>query len=230
MITIFSTCATPPNFRNANAVRSWQRLTTHVRVADDETSVERNEYGTPTVRGLIADTLRNFSGEVLCYVNADIILLEDLMEATSVISGKLESFLMVGRRWNWHRPAPVEMDGRWQDRLRSQALGDGELFNAASDYFCFTRDVFDPGRMPEFVVGHYWWDPWMMWSAMDRGIPVVDATESVLAIHQDHGIAHWSWDPQGARNRELAKEAEEAGIDLDDATWHLTEELELVKK
>jgi hypothetical protein len=40
------------------------------------------------------------------------------------------------------------------------------------------------------------WDNWLVWKAMDAEIPVVDASQAVLAVHQNHDYAHH---PQGAK-------------------------------
>ncbi len=243
-ITIFTTLGKKA-FREDNAIGSWLRmyprpdslspLEPFVNLVihdhdDARIDVERDEGGLPLLDSLFEYARSRSGSRFLAYVNADIVLLSNFTRAVKAVSGEMSEFLMCGRRWNWHSPHPIEWGGGWEDRVRDEALADGKLFNPASDYFLFTRDVFAGIEMPPTAISYYWWDPWLIWSALSRGIPVVDATEAVMAIHQDHPVKRRSWDSGGKRNRELAKDAEEAGIDLDDATWYLTKELELVEK
>src|SRR5260370_26764742 len=50
--------------------------------------------------------------------------------------------------------------------------------------------------MPALVIGRAWWDHWVVWKAREQGAEVVDASEAVTAIHQNHG---YGYHPQGAR-------------------------------
>lgn len=246
-ITVFTTLGKKA-FREDNAIGSWLRmyprpdslspLEPFVNLVihdhdDARIDVERDEGGLPLLDSLFEYARSESESRFLAYVNADIILLSDFTRAVKAVSAELGEFLMCGRRTNWHRPHPIEwggVDGFWEDRIREEVLADSRLFNAASDYFLFTRDVFAGIEVPPMAISYYFWDAWLLWSALSRGVPVVDVTEAVLAIHQDHPVKRRSWDPGGKRNRELAKDAEEAGIDLDDATWYLTKEMELVER
>ncbi|HOO93873.1 MAG TPA: hypothetical protein PKX94_10400, partial [Opitutales bacterium] len=59
---------------------------------------------------------------------------------------------------------------------------------AGSDYFFFKKSSL--GALPEFVVGRPYWDNWMIYNARQKKLPVIDATLSILAIHQKHGYSH----------------------------------------
>jgi hypothetical protein len=102
----------------------------------------------------------------------------------------------------------------------------GRLARSPMDYFVFPRNTIGP--LPEFAVGRPGWDNWMVYNARRRGIPVVDATNVVLAVHQTHGYAHVPkaraphtyMGPEGDANLGLAGDAVE--FNPDDATHALT--------
>ncbi len=68
------------------------------------------------------------------------------------------------------------------------------------DYFVFPRKLYAP--LPEMALGRFWWDNWLIWKAHTVGAAVVDATEVVLAIHQNHSYSHYT----GGRDAMLAGE------------------------
>jgi hypothetical protein len=76
------------------------------------------------------------------------------------------------------------------------------------DYFIFSRDQYQ--EMPDFVIGRPQWDNWMIYHARQQGWPVVDATASVIAVHQNHDYRHLPGGKpphgleEGRRNRQLA--------------------------
>ena len=44
--------------------------------------------------------------------------------------------------------------------------------------------------MPPFLIGRACFDNWLVWRARELGRPVIDATRSVVAIHQSHDYSH----------------------------------------
>ena len=55
------------------------------------------------------------------------------------------------------------------------------------DYFVFSKGLYR--NIPPLVVGISYWDWWAVWSALAQGVPVVDCTAYVTAVHQNHGYA-----------------------------------------
>jgi hypothetical protein len=125
-----------------------------------------------------------------CLINADIMLLEDFLPAVDRVATSFEKFLMIGEC----RDLGIEghlgvRDAEVREQLRVRALEEGRLRGcAALDYFVFPRPLFDP--VPPFLIGRACFDNWLVWRARDRGHPVVDATRSVVAIHQSHDYSH----------------------------------------
>ncbi len=244
MLTIFSI---PKAFRGhidviqRNAITSWTLL--HPRpeiilLGDDEGTaavakelgvhhcpvVCRNEYGTPLVDDLFEKAHSLARNDVLCYANADIILMSDFMDAVRRVAKWRRRFLMLGRRWDVDVDKRLDFGQQWDGALRSDTAKRGRLHAASGiDYMVFRRGVWQ--QIPTFAIGRPAWDNWMVYAAHSRGVAVVDATPVVTAIHQNHDYGHvrdgegGTWHgPEERRNKALAKGGR---YDIDDATWLL---------
>ena len=247
MLTIFS-C--PKAFRGhvgitqRNAVRSWLSLVPKPEVilmGDDEgvaevaqelgvrhiPTVARNEFGTPLISALFEEAEKASSFSLMCYVNADIIFLQDFLDGIErVIAGK-PGALMVGRRWNVDINELIRFDENWQEALKSLVKREGVLYPYfAIDYFVFPRHGL--GLLPPFAIGRPAWDNWVIFQARTLRMPVVDMTRSVTVIHENHDYSHhpqgWAGAMKGEESkRNIALAGEVAHVhSLLDARYRLT--------
>lgn len=58
------------------------------------------------------------------------------------------------------------------------------------DYFIFPREFFN--NLPPFALGRAYYDNWLIWKALNLKGSVVDATDRITAIHQNHDYSHVS--------------------------------------
>lgn len=243
MLTLFSA---PKPFHGQigliqrNALASWAALGPQVQLllvgdepgmaeaaaefdAEGLRQVERNQDGTPLVSSVFALARRQARHELLCYVNADILLLDDFLPGVERVSRSLGRFLMVGQRWDLEVTEALAFDPASQERLRIQLRESGQLHPpAGSDYFVFRKGEFE--HMPPFALGRAGWDNWMIYAARAARLPVVDATESITIVHQSHdyrhlpnGQPHYRL-PESEHNLRLAG-GREMIFTLRDATW-----------
>lgn len=213
-----------------NALASWVRLAPAVEVilfGDDAgvaeaaaefgvrhvADVQRTEHGTPLISDMFSRAHEMSKGRVLAYVNADIILLEDFPAAVAILdSAPWGDYLMIGRRTDLDVVDPIDMD---EDAARNELLDfakqKGKLAPVVcKDYFVFPKPLY--ADIPAFAIGRGNWDNWMVHHAHESKLPVIDATKSILAIHQNHDYAHIKGGRMNAyvkgdeaeRNRELA--------------------------
>lgn len=211
-----------------NALKSWKLLRPDIEVllfGDDEGAarvaeelglkhephVERNEYGTKRLDAMFARAQSIARHDLLCYINCDIVLMKDFPAALGRVSAAHKRFLMIGRRWDLNVTEAIKFDeDGWDERLRGLAQEQGVQRGAdAVDYFAFPRGFFR--EIPPLVVGRVWWDHWLVWKARrDKGT-VIDVSQIVTAIHQNHDYGYhpkgakgvWN-DEQALRNYELA--------------------------
>ena len=213
MITFFST---PKPFRGhigiiqRNAIRSWKLVQPEAEVilfgdeegaaevarelgARHEPEVERNSLGTPLLSSLFDRADRLARHNRLCFLNADILLTDDFLVACKRMLQIRERSLLVGRRCDVDITEPLDFSKPdWSERLRSMASERGKLRPAQwIDYFVFPRGLLRQ-QVPPFAVGRPGYDNWLLWKARSMRVPVVDATQVVMAIHQNHDYSHHS--------------------------------------
>ncbi len=186
-----------------NALASWKHLGGDVEVlvmGDDDGVAEAarehraihiggaltNEFGTPLLDWAFATAAACASGELLCYSNADIVLLDDFLDAVKRLPDR--PYLAIGQRWDADVGEPLDF-AQGGAKLRAWARAHGKYDpGRGSDYFVFRRET-DFG-LPPFAVGRPSWDNWMMGRARQLHLPLIDMTPSVLVIHQNHDYAH----------------------------------------
>ncbi len=168
-----------------------------------EPEVRRNENGTKYLNYMFDRAYEITSNKYLCYANCDIMLMSDFCKALDLTSKTHDEFLMIGRRWDTDITEPWDFrDSAWEPRLKSLALLQGRQ-NAPSwvDYFCFSRELYR-GKMPPFLIGRHGWDPWLTWFAWKSGVPVVDASRAIVAVHQNHDYAYLKKGSVGTLNKD----------------------------
>lgn len=212
MLTLFTT---PKPFSGhsgiiqRNAIRSWTLLSPRPEILIVEEvegagevarelgctlvgEVKRNELGTPLLSDIFAIGQRDTANDLVCYVNADIILTQSFVDGVRRVaelkSG--EPFLLVGRRWNVYLSKPWDFDhDDWEERLWEYARNNGyQESPGATDYFAFPRGTFTD--IPDFAVGRGAWDGWFLWNARHRHVPLIDATSAIRIYHQQHDYCH----------------------------------------
>lgn len=230
MITIFS-CPKPfrgnINTIQRNAIKSWTLLrpTPEIILIGDEdgtagiskefgidhiSEVEQNEFGTPLVNDIFAKAEKLANNRLMCYVNADIIFMSDFIPAVKMASKKMPGFLLVGRRLNVDLSQPLDFSKNWEEFLIHLVAKQGKAHNhTAMDYFVFSKGLWD--KIPPFALGRRMWDNWLVYGIRSKNIPVVDMSEMINVVHQEHDYDHYPgglkalWESEEARkNIELA--------------------------
>lgn len=193
------------NVIQRNAIQSWMHLqdvqvvligneagiaeTAHEFGLKHVPDVERDDKGVPTVRSVMAQGHAFSDSPVLCYANADMILMSDLVQAARQVAAQRKDFLMVGQRWDLDLPEPIDFSGDWESRLRSEVKKRGEFYTPwGIDFFVFPRHLYTD--VPNFTIGRPAWDNWMVYHASTSWGAAIDATRSVTVIHQIHDYSH----------------------------------------
>ena len=155
-------------------------------------AIARNSYGTPLLNDIFRQGAEAATAPHLCYINADILLPPSFVEAVRLVSGRWQSFLLAGRRWDVDITEELDFSGEWAGRLETIRLTRGVLFTpGAIDYFVFPKGQY--AEMPGFAVGRFAWDGWIIRRSAVAGFPVVDATEFLPVLHQNHDYTHMSF-------------------------------------
>jgi hypothetical protein len=227
MITFFST-AKPfvghIDVIQRNALRSWQRLHPDVEIilfGDDKGTaevcqelgilhvkeVEKNRFGTNYVASIFDRAQEIARHDLLCYANCDILLMIDLRAALESVTHVRERFLAAGRRWDVDLRDPLDFDRPgWDEEVRRLTRkANRQRPVQFIDYFVFKKGLYYR-KIPELVIGRAGWDNWMIWFARSSGVPIVDVSETVCAVHQNHDYSHHRNGEKGIYEGEEAQE------------------------
>jgi hypothetical protein len=151
--------------------------------------VERNETGVPLISSMFKLARENSNSELLCIINADMILMPDFVEAANKVKGLRSEFVLLSQRWDLDMYAPIDFSEGLDSLLRSTVNGQGQLHRpAGSDFFLFPKSCYQD--IPNFIIGRAGWDNWMIYKARKEGWAVIDCTPSVMIVHQNHDYSH----------------------------------------
>ena len=227
MITFFTT-AKPfegeARVRQINAIRSWQAVHRDVEVllfgkggGYSEVAAElglvhipdiaTNESGVPRVDSMFAAAAAHARHPIQSYINCDIILLDDFLPA--VLRIPFSRYLMVAQRHDVDINTPIDFGPmNWGAEIRRKTLAEGNILSPCGiDFFLQRGGAW--GELPPMVVGRGKYDNWLIYHCRSRDIPVIDATEVMLVVHENHGYGHITG------GRDTVQDGLEAGRNLE---------------
>lgn len=246
LLTLFSSPKpfTDPhiNIIQRNAIASWTYLkdVKVILLGDEEgeaeaardlgvlhfPNVDVNEKGTPLISSMLDLAREHSDSPLLGIINADILLMDDIVEASRRVESALDKFVLLGQRGDLDILQSMEFAEGWQSQLREKIRNEGELHRpAGSDYFIFPRSCYTD--IPNFAIGRAGWDNWFIYKARAEKWDVVDATPDVTIVHQNHdyrhlagGQIHYSA-PETKKNTEMAGGVVQTRYTILDATRQL---------
>ncbi|MDO9300089.1 MAG: hypothetical protein Q7T89_01850 [Anaerolineales bacterium] len=215
LITLFSA---PKPFTNPhiamiqrNAIKSWTLLpdVEVILLGEEEGLAEAaqelgvkhfpnvacNESGTPLISSMFQMARENSTSDLLCIINADMILMPDFVEAArrsrSPYRGhvRCDEFVLLSQRWDYDIAMPIDFTEGWESRLNESVRKQNQLHRpAGSDFFLFPKSCYTD--IPNFTIGRAGWDNWMIYKARQQKWRVIDCTPSIMIVHQNHDYSH----------------------------------------
>lgn len=254
MITIFST---PKNFEGIfdiiqkNAINSWRALGNDIEIiifgdskgakeiAENVAAiyipiVKKSSNGVPILSDLFAQAEEIAKYKILTFINADIMLPFNFIDIFKKIEIRFKKFLMVGYRWDLE----IKEEINFEKINDIQVFWKNLLINAKKhpssgiDFFIFKKETFR--SLPDFIIGRPGYDNWLIWHARRRLIPVVDISNKIRVIHQNHhfNFHNINKDPKihleedGLENKRLA---EDNYLNLKDCNYEIIDD-KIIKK
>ena len=174
-----------------NAIKSWTLLRPKCEVillADDSGTsevaeelgvkhlpqVNRNEFGTPLLDSAYRLAEQEASYQHLCYINADIVLTSSFVDAATTVMKNSDWFLMTARRWN------LDVSGR---------MDFGRLGRHTEiDFWLYSKGLLS--EIPPLAVGRMAFECWCLYKARAMNADLIDATDVVMSLHQNHDYSH----------------------------------------
>ena len=152
-------------------------------------NVARNEAGVPLISSMFQLARENSNSELLCIINADMILMPDFVEAARRSCMLRDEYVLLSQRWDYDITSPIDFAEGWQSRLREDVRKQDQLHRpAGSDFFLFPKSCYND--IPDFTIGRAGWDNWMIYKARKENWAVIDCTPSVMIVHQNHDYSH----------------------------------------
>lgn len=209
LITLFSA---PKPFTNPhiamiqrNAIRSWTLLpdVEVILLGEEEglpevahefgvkhiSNVSRNTNGVPLISSMFQLARENSNSDLLCIINADMILMPDFVDAAKQAASLKEKFVLLSQRWDYDITQPIDFAEGWESGLRDSVRKQNQLHRpAGSDFFLFPKSCYRD--IPDFIIGRAGWDNWMIYKAHKENWSVIDCTPSVMIVHQNHDYSH----------------------------------------
>jgi hypothetical protein len=209
LITLFSA---PKPFTNPhiamiqrNAIKSWTLLldVDVILLGEEEglaeaahelgvkhiATVDRNANGVPLISSMFKLARENSNSDLLCIINADMVLMPDFVEAAKQSVKLKDKFVLLSQRWDYDITSLLDFAEGWQSRLREDVRKQNQLHRpAGSDFFLFPRSCY--ADIPNFIIGRAGWDNWMIYKARKEDWAVIDCTPSVMIVHQNHDYSH----------------------------------------
>ncbi len=231
VLTLFTT---PKPFRDEhiitiqrNALRSWKALGEEVEVmviGDDEgvaentrllgvrhiPQVRSNDRGTPLISSMLDLARENSRSPFLAIVNTDILLFPDLLQALRNTTRAFERFVMIGQRWDMDVREELQEGSQAFAGFKQRVALEGKLHPPmGSDYFLFSRACYP--SIPDFAIGRAGWDNWFIFKSRWERWALVDATQDVVIVHQNHDYRHLPGGQAHYRLPETDENVAEAG-------------------
>lgn len=210
LLTIFST---PKPFTSEhihviqdNALTSWVNLGPQVEVflIGEEKGVEqaagkfgvqffpqvkRNSLGTPLISSMFEIARTNSKSPFLAIINTDVMMTPDCLDALKNAAKTCKKFVLAGQRWDLAVNTELKYHPGFYAELLQWVKQSGRLHPPmGSDYFIFPRDCYLD--VPEFAIGRAGWDNWMIFKSRFEGWPLINVTNAITAVHQDHDYSH----------------------------------------
>lgn len=188
-----------------NAILSWLNLSINpevVLLTDEDFKIPSHllkngirfikklrytKYNKPSLRSVFEAITENIKTDYVVYVNCDIVFLDNFPKSINRIVEEVKNrSFIVGKRRNIELKDKIDFDYiHWWDEIYRYYISGNDDTNLSIDYFVFHKRFLE-GDIPDFSIGGMYWDNWLIYKAFkDRLIPV-DASNSIIAIHQNH--------------------------------------------
>ena len=186
-----------------NALLSWLKLkNVKIFIFNDENNtskkvceeynlnfiseIKKNKNGTPLVDHCLESIKNKCPDSVIAHVSTDIILCKDFTETIERVDKLFENknYYLIGRRIDIDA-IPSFSKTSFTDIDINKLKNDGSIHPpSATDYLVFSKNF--RIKMPPFIIGRPGWDNWLIGYCKKNKIPIIDTTDSITALHQNH--------------------------------------------
>jgi len=158
-------------------------------------AVRMTKYGVPSIANILELGQASSPNDVIAYVDTDVILIRDFPVVVQAVAAEFDNFMMCGYRKSDYMTHMIPFDDpKWEADLIDHLHKWGQFYTkgmgSGSDYFVFRKGLFG-NDIPDFSIGKGHWDGWRMKYALDHGAELLDCSDIIFQIHQDHPWRNW---------------------------------------
>ncbi|KAK3577853.1 hypothetical protein CHS0354_010414 [Potamilus streckersoni] len=186
-----------------NTIRNWLLLKPDVTLViftnDSKTGIVCNNHGlhimpvrvantgnVPVLKYMYLDAMANFNSQFYAFANSDILFTDGLINTLKYLlqstnASKIPT-LIVGRRTNVN-VTNTKQFSTWQN-VTFMAKTKGELFPAFGEDYFVASPSFPWKDIKDVIIGRKGYDNYLVAYARRNNIFVIDATQTILAVHQ----------------------------------------------
>ena len=153
--------------------------------------IQTNEFGTPLLDDYFEQVQRTSNSQYYCFANSDIIFTPKLIQGLNFIDQEIAGdFLAIGQRTDLDIKHRIDSRNSAQltNLIERASVQGKKAAIVCKDYFVFRKGCYR--QIPSFAVGRGNWDNWMVAHAHANDFPVIDVSDVVIAIHQNHDYSH----------------------------------------
>jgi hypothetical protein len=195
--------------QQVNAIRSWRASASRAEVVvfgecegvkearerlgfAHVPEVETSDQGTPYINDMFDRIGRIAAHDICCYVNSDILLSPRFAKSLAAIHGMARAgYLVAGQRLDLDLEQEIRVGPGWETDLEALCFLSGRIHPpTGSDFFAFPKGQYRKEDMPALLVGRGGWDLWMIADGRRRKLKVIDLSQEVLVVHQNHDYSH----------------------------------------
>ncbi len=182
--------------------------------------------GVPYFNAIVDHAQKHARYDIQVYLNCDILLTDAIIDAIKMVH--FPKFLIVGQRIDLGEKKCITfLKDNWHLYIGSLIRsGDAKLHAPSGmDYFIFTRGLW-AGLKP-LVIGRAGYDSALVAFCLRQGIPVIDGSFVIPAIHQHHDYCHVDGKAKevtsgiDAKNNKRLHNVKHSAPNVADATWML---------
>ncbi|OWF44161.1 hypothetical protein KP79_PYT23260 [Mizuhopecten yessoensis] len=203
-MTLFTSWSTYPEAVEVynNTLRNWPSLQPHANiilftndVLPDVTKqlgwmvlpLKRQIKGHPVLKQMFIEAMKlQPNSKLHGFANGDILFTNSFINSLLEIANSPllvnKTYMVVGRRMSTPNVTRDEASS-WE--TIGKAAERGTLMNkiCGIDYFLTSPD-YHWKDIPDVQIGRNYYDNWLVWDARRKGYEVIDATDTLLAVHQ----------------------------------------------
>lgn len=179
-----------------NAIKSWRMICPDcdiIAFGDDDSvkaackelnvkhipGVKCDGSGVPSLDCVFDIVKKRSRFDALCYCNTDVILVGEIKKILKAI--RFDKYMLIGRRYDCSES--IDIDN--MDLTDTISKSKWHAITGV-DYFVFKKDLYP--EVKPFLVGRFTWDNWLVYEASRLGAIIIDCTNIITAIHQNHPI------------------------------------------